>query len=176
MYGKYLARQLPFYLIMGILCSILLGINVTVMKYNRSLGTIIEKSGILNARKMQMKKDTDEVALRGKEIRGMRPEGFWDTSGDEFILKAVDDIRARMKEDILTVATINREPSEFALDIGLSFNFDTYYQVLRRLYDLDQMTFPFFRFTSFSFQKDQPERALCRIQGNIVMPVPGGGE
>jgi hypothetical protein len=175
MYGKYLAPKLPLYLTMGILCSILLGINLTIMKYNRSLEAINERIGTLDVKKIQMKKDRDQVALRVKEFQRMRPERFWDAQGDEFILKAVDNLRARTKGDVLEVANVNRGPTELTLPIEFSFNFDTYGRLLRRLYDLDRMAIPFFQFTSFSFHKEQPDRALCRIQGNIVMPAAGGG-
>lgn len=174
MYGQYMAHKLPLYLITGILCSIFLGANVILMKNNKSLEAVTEQMGMLDLRKMQMKKDTHEVALRVKTLQGMRPERFRDTSGDEFILKAVDDIRRKMKEDVLVVTTMNRGISDMSLQIEYSFNFDTYPQLLRRLNDLDTMAFPFFRFKSFSFQKDQPDRALCRILGEMVMPFPEG--
>lgn len=171
MYGEYLARKLPYYLVLGTLCSILVALNITVMKYNGSLGAIAERMEVLDAKSQQMEKDTDALAGRLKEFRTMRPERFWETTGDEYILKAVDDIRQRMHGDVLAVTDINRRPSELALSMELSFSFDSYRQVLGRLVDLERMTLPFFRFTSFSFQKEQPDRALCSIRGSIVIPA-----
>lgn len=175
MYGEYLAHKLPLYWVAGILCALLMGSNAALMKYNRSLKAITEKTGALDVKKMLMKRDTHEVALRVKELQGLRPEGFWHTPPEEFILKAIDDTRRRMKGDVLTVATINREASQLSLPIELTFNFDTYARVVQRLYDLERMTFPFFQLTSFSFQKEQPERALCTVRGNLVIPATGGG-
>jgi hypothetical protein len=64
--------------------------------------------------------------------------------------------------------------SEVALPIELTFAFDGYYSILRRLDYLENRMFPFFRFNSLSFSKAPSSTALCTITGELVMPAGGG--
>lgn len=174
MYGRYLMKPLLLYLATGVLMSLLFWINVTTMKYSRGLEDMMDMVQVVGSKKAQIQKDTQRINGRIREFDSLLPGLLAGSSDRELLLLGVDRIEASSKGDSLLITEIREGDSEVALPIELTFAFDGYHGLLRRLDYLESGMFPFFRFNSLSYTKAPSDTALCTITGELVMPAGRG--
>jgi hypothetical protein len=173
MYGQHLMKPLLVYLGVSALMSLLLWGNVAVMKYGSGLEGMMDTVRVVGEKKAQIQKDTEQINARIREFDGLLPGLPAGSSDRELLLLGVDGIESDFPGDSLLVTEISEGDSEVALPIELTFAFDGYYGLLRRLDYLEGRMFPFFRFGSLSFSKVPSDSALCTITGELIMPAGG---
>jgi hypothetical protein len=173
MYGQYLMKPLLLYLAIGSLMSLLLWVNVTVVKHGRGLEAMMDTVRVVGEKKAQIQKDTEQISARIREFDGLLPGLPAGSSDRELLLLGVDGLESDFPGDSLLITDIREGDSEVALPIELTFAFDGYYGLLHRLDYLEGRMFPFFRFNSLSFSKVPSDSALCTITGELIMPSGG---
>ncbi|HDL20472.1 MAG TPA: hypothetical protein ENH30_04250, partial [Nitrospirae bacterium] len=71
MYNLYIRRKIVLYLVTGIICSILIGANITVIKYNTALSEMMVEMKIIEVRRLQIERDVKEMNSRIRQIDRM---------------------------------------------------------------------------------------------------------
>ncbi|GBE00497.1 hypothetical protein BMS3Abin07_02548 [bacterium BMS3Abin07] len=173
MYNLYIRRKIVLYLVTGIICSILIGANITVIKYNTALSEMMVEMKIIEVRRLQIERDVKEMNSRIRQIDRMMPVLHDKSTGRGFLLRAADDIRNRFAGDKLILTDMRGGITRVSLPVQIKFDFDSYYKLLKRFDYLEGETFPFFRFRTFSFVRSPSGKATCLIKGELVMPAGG---
>jgi hypothetical protein len=174
MYRRFLWKRMPAYLLTGGICALLLGVNIWMFRSNSRLGAMVDILQSLVGKRQQISAETKRLRSIVTDIQHSIPSDNQGENGLHQLLLGVD----HSKSNLAGVSMIIGEPGiggeEFTIPVEISFSYDGYGSMLKKIGVMESCAFPYFRFSTFVFDRGQAPPGSCLLKGELVSPAGGG--
>lgn len=174
MYSAFLLKRLPLYLGTGLICALLFSINLWLVGKNETLAETIDSMQMLTGKEARVREQTKQLAGLRADLRKSLSERPARQTAREQLLFGMDAARNAGDGVSISLGDLVARNGEMAFPFEASFAYGGYSALLRRVDGLENGSFPFFRFSSFSFKKEGGSET-CRISGELLAPMLEGG-
>lgn len=169
-----LKKHLSYYLITGIILSMVIISCISLRRYKDSLSDTVSKTGVIRINADNMKQAASGMDLTMERIRNVLPENYFSRSNREILLLALDAIKMNIKGSELSVTGFNEGAGLISLPVNIRISPGDYTALVNDIGYLQSMNLPQFDIRNISIEKSadkQYDSITCAVDGVLKMPA-----
>lgn len=142
---EQLKKHALYYLVFGILFSIVIVSNIAIGKYNKSLEDVAKKLKRVKVNLVKMEEASREMEELVSRVNKYVPPSFFEGSTEGELFSALDSLKKELNWSEVSATNTVEKKNEILLPLKIAGPINSYPEVVNGAGYLRSMSFPFFK-------------------------------
>jgi hypothetical protein len=174
-YFRYLKGSLFFYIIMGLLCGLCVGLFSVSISYRKSSERVLEqiKSNLSTA--SQIREEDEDLKKKIGLIKGLLPPDYAQKNPEVSILESLDRLKVEFPSYRVTVTEFKSEGNILSIGFTAQGSIENYREFVNRINILEGPGFPSLSIHKLTINITEQGENYLQFSGNVRTLKTAGG-